>query len=799
MATILDKDSVYAKRRQAHVSLINQLRAIGAQADLDLPRVVVIGNQSAGKSSLVEAISGITVPRDAGTCTRCPIECRMSTGPQWSCQISIRWEFSDDGSTNNNVREMLFGDRISDKSDVELMLRRAQAAVLNPTRDPQTFVKMTAKELRNIGGNPNQLQFSRNAVCIDLAAPDLADLAFIDLPGIIQNAQTEVVEMVEELVSSHIQGNCIILVTLPMSDDIENQKAMRLAKQADPKGQRTVGVLTKPDTIPSGATKSKELWLEPDEDERATHITPQDARTAESDFFAATSPWSTSHHRHRFGTDNLVASISTHLSRIIDESLPQLMTETKNQLTACNTRLAAIPPVTPEPFAFVLELVHKFSAEVEAYVKGGMESASLVQRNRSLYRLLKSQMRGTAPLFVPFREPRSSSHMPPELLLLEDSEHRSSSELGKQVTIAMVREKIESAVTRELPNNVPYVVKLMLIKEFQQDWPEIVHNTGQKVLQNLQDVLTSSITAHFGRYTHLKPSVKSTVDALVQVKYDNMRSQISKFLKYESTAYTQNDHYLSDAKETFLAQYKALHQASLTPVAAERPPNFVPLVPKLFPEYTSPGTSQFTKFNAFSEESVNGGEDFFISICSPAHGLTSWSYEELRVTDYQKGLKSSPGKPFTFSKPPSTSGFAVPVLTLQERREEEEAVLEGLKKLGFGELGVTDLQRLKPSAQYEDELALMAEVRAYFKVAYKRIIDYVPLAIDHELLYAFADELQKNLISALGLSGVDAVAKCAAYLAEDPNVVAEREELLARKTRLLSVQAELMSAGITTQ
>lgn len=80
------------------------------------------------------------------------------------------------------------------------------------------------------------------------------------LVGIIQNAESETVQFVEELVLSHIRGNCLILVTLPMSgiysfrleshiislfvyvkDDIENQKAARLARQEDPKGLRTIG------------------------------------------------------------------------------------------------------------------------------------------------------------------------------------------------------------------------------------------------------------------------------------------------------------------------------------------------------------------------------------------------------------------------------------------------------------------------------------------------------------------------------------------------------------------------------
>ena len=77
--------------------------------------------------------------------------------------------------------------------------------------------------------------------------------------GIIQNAAEETVKLVVDLVSHHIAGNCIILVTVPMSgmfhfssavalihaflavDDIDNQKALQMAERADPNGIRTIG------------------------------------------------------------------------------------------------------------------------------------------------------------------------------------------------------------------------------------------------------------------------------------------------------------------------------------------------------------------------------------------------------------------------------------------------------------------------------------------------------------------------------------------------------------------------------
>ncbi|KAF7360122.1 Interferon-induced GTP-binding protein Mx2 [Mycena venus] len=97
--------SQYAAHRKELLSLMSQLRAVGAQGELDLPRIAVIGNQSAGKSSVVEAISGIKVPRDAGTCTRCPMECRLSSSTNaWSCRISLRIE--DDASGQAALQEL---------------------------------------------------------------------------------------------------------------------------------------------------------------------------------------------------------------------------------------------------------------------------------------------------------------------------------------------------------------------------------------------------------------------------------------------------------------------------------------------------------------------------------------------------------------------------------------------------------------------------------------------------------------------------------------------------------------------
>jgi hypothetical protein len=106
-----------------------------------------------------------------------------SSSAPWSCQVSIRWEFDMNDKPLDKVSEVRFGPLITDKGNVELALRRAQAAVLNPSLPATSFLACSMDELKNGAlGNQKVLQFSRNVVCVDLEGPTLTDLNFIDMP-----------------------------------------------------------------------------------------------------------------------------------------------------------------------------------------------------------------------------------------------------------------------------------------------------------------------------------------------------------------------------------------------------------------------------------------------------------------------------------------------------------------------------------------------------------------------------------------------------------------------------------------
>ncbi|KAG6863142.1 hypothetical protein C0991_007944 [Blastosporella zonata] len=359
--------------------------------------------------------------------------------------------------------------------------------------------------------------------------------------GLIQNADPKTIRLLEDMVVSHIQGNSLILVALPMtadtlSDDIENQKALRLARQEDPDGRRTIGappahlyalrnadyrigVITKPDMLTAGSTKAREIWLDiiegrrhplvhgyyctrqPDDAERAADISPEEARAAESAFFSNTPPWSTSTLKNHFGTVHLVASLSQLLVGIINDTLPRIMSEAASKLEACNRELAALPKeVVGDPANHILKLITTFCDHVHRSVESGLDSDRLVYLNRESYKEFKTAIWKTAPNFVP-----AIQHD-------VDDEGGPSSGLdysqGKAFYLNDMRQHIERSITRELPNNVPFSAKVDLITNFQASWEFATKVCFGAVRKQVQRMLEHHVAQTFHRYENLEGHIQ---------------------------------------------------------------------------------------------------------------------------------------------------------------------------------------------------------------------------------------------------------------------------------------------------
>ncbi|NXU76740.1 MX protein, partial [Oreotrochilus melanogaster] len=215
----------YEEKIRPCMDLIDNLRALGIEKDLSLPAIAVIGDQSSGKSSIIEALSGVALPRGNGVVTRCPLELKLKRAAAtqaWKGKISYR-----------NISTEL-----QNASEVERAVREAQDAVAGARG-----------------------AISGELISLDIWSPDAPDLTLIDLPGIprvaMGNQLKDIGEQIKMLLKKIIGSkDTLNLVVVPCNMDIATTEALKMAQEVDPSGERTLGVLTKPDLVDRGAEES---------------------------------------------------------------------------------------------------------------------------------------------------------------------------------------------------------------------------------------------------------------------------------------------------------------------------------------------------------------------------------------------------------------------------------------------------------------------------------------------------------------------------------------------------------------
>ncbi|KAG8699689.1 hypothetical protein FRC08_005158 [Ceratobasidium sp. 394] len=117
-------------------------------------------------------------------------------------------------------------------------------------------------------------------------------------------------------------------------------------------------------------------------------------------------------------------------------------------------------------------------------------------------------------------------------------------------------------------------------------------------------------------------------------------------------------------------------------------------------------------------------------------------------------------------------------------------VVAHLSKMGLP-VQPRDLAKLLNSDPGEEVIDIMAEVRAYYQVAYKRFVDIIPMTVDETLVRGFSRGLEKRLFEGLGVSGDNAKEHCKAFLAHSHEITLERDMLKARRDRLNSAKQEI--------
>nr|DAD47567.1 TPA_asm: hypothetical protein HUJ06_017504 [Nelumbo nucifera] len=320
-----------------------------------LPSVAVVGGQSSGKSSVLESIVGRDfLPRGSGIVTRRPLVLQLHKTEEGQVEYAEFLHLPKRRFTDfSMVRK-----EIQDETD-----------------------RMTGKTK----------QISPVPIHLSIYSPNVVNLTLIDLPGLtkvaVEGQPESIVQDIENMVRSYVEKpNSIILAISPANQDIATSDAIKLAREVDPSGDRTFGVLTKLDLMDKGTNaldvlegrsyRLQQPWVgivnrsQADINKNVDMIV---ARRKEREYFASSPDYS--HLASKMGSEYLAKLLSRHLESVIRARIPSitsLINKTIDELESEMDHLGR--PIAVDAGAqlyTILELCRAFDRIFKEHLDGG--------------------------------------------------------------------------------------------------------------------------------------------------------------------------------------------------------------------------------------------------------------------------------------------------------------------------------------------------------------------------------------------------------------------------------------------
>ncbi|WVY95429.1 hypothetical protein V8G54_034517 [Vigna mungo] len=349
------------------ISLVNRLQDIfarvGSQSTIDLPQVAVVGSQSSGKSSVLEALVGRDfLPRGNDICTRRPLVLQL-------VQTKRKPDAPDD-----EYGEFLHlpGRKFHDFSDI----RR----------------EIQAETDREAGGNKG---VSDKQIRLKIFSPNVLDITLVDLPGItkvpVGDQPSDIEARIRTMIMSYIKTpTCLILAVTPANSDLANSDALQMAGIADPDGNRTIGVITKLDIMDRG-TDARNLLLgkviplrlgyvgvvNRSQEDIQMNRSIKDALVAEEKFFRSRPVYSGL--ADSCGVPQLAKKLNQILAQHIKAVLPGLRARISTSLVSVAKEHASYGEITESKAgqgALLLNILSKYCEAFSSMVEGKNEEMS---------------------------------------------------------------------------------------------------------------------------------------------------------------------------------------------------------------------------------------------------------------------------------------------------------------------------------------------------------------------------------------------------------------------------------------
>ncbi|XP_047434118.1 dynamin-2-like isoform X9 [Mugil cephalus] len=337
------------------IPLINKLQdafsSIGQSCNLDLPQIAVVGGQSAGKSSVLENFVGRDfLPRGSGIVTRRPLILQL---------VNSKAEYAE--FLHCKGRKFVDFDEV--RAEIE------------------------AETDRLTGSNKG---ISPIPINLRVYSPNVLNLTLIDLPGMTKVAvgdqPVDIEHQIRDMLLQFItKESCLILAVTPANTDLANSDALKIAKEVDPQGLRTIGVITKLDLMDEG-TDARDILenkllplrrgyigvvnrsqkdIDGKKDIRA-------ALAAERKFFLSHPAYR--HIAERMGTPHLQKTLNQQLTNHIRDTLPGLRSKLQSQLLSLEKEVEEYKNFRPDDptrkTKALLQMVQQFGVDFEKCIEG---------------------------------------------------------------------------------------------------------------------------------------------------------------------------------------------------------------------------------------------------------------------------------------------------------------------------------------------------------------------------------------------------------------------------------------------
>jgi len=591
-----DLDRLFHARIRPLLDAVDALRGLlRDESAIQLPTIVVVGDQSSGKSSVLEALSGVALPRGSEITTRCPLVLRLintAVDSQGNAlpkpkqqQVAAKANGADHGSDG-----VVVGGNSASGAD-------SSAYAVISIKSPNVNDGEMITDLSQIGHKVEELtrQLAGRGIGVVSAPIYLSvfrahspDLTLVDLPGITRNPvgdqPKDIYRQIKEMIYQFIRPEtAVILNVMPATVDFPTCECVMMAKDVDANNDRTIGVVTKLDLAEKGIRRKLERGVEQldlrlgvvavrnrTQEENERGISFELARQMEATFFSKHSELSSlavdfaerqaAHHAEHgesgrgglfLGTSNLAQLLTIIQEQRIRTTLPGIRIKCRDMLQEFRAKYRELPTgnVTTggEARVKIEHLLNTCMSQIAALVRGEHSSAKgdlslhISPRLAELYKSFKHELAASSSNFF-------------------------SADYAK-----VVAEEMRENAGTTLPNfQSSQVFKGLMYKELRK-----VSVPASALLEQSRSlvahVVQSISKSVFNGYPALLHRVQTIINAFLDTRVEILMDRLEEMIMQEEEVFTMDPYYmdavqklkgtiserLAAAEQTFIAGSKS--------------------------------------------------------------------------------------------------------------------------------------------------------------------------------------------------------------------------------------------------